>query len=198
MTDTTDIELRLRSADLGAPPAFDVAAADDAIDVALTWMDSPIGRLLVVATRRGLLRLVFPNEDHDAVLASIAARVSPRIVEHPARLDRIRGELEEYFTGERRTFEVDLDWSLVGEFGRRVLGACAAVPYGTVTTYARLATEIGSPRAARATGTALGSNPIPIVVPCHRVLRTGGGLGGYAGGLDIKEQLLRLEGVLAL
>ena len=198
MSDMTDIEVRLRSADWGEPPPLDVEAADDAIDVALTWMDSPIGLLLLVATPRGLLRVVFPNEDHDAVLAKVAARVSPRIVEHPARLDAIRGELEEYFTGDRRTFEVDLDWTLVGEFGRRVLGACAAVPYGTVTTYAQLANEIGSPRAARATGTALGSNPIPIVVPCHRVLRTGGGLGGYAGGLDVKEQLLRLEGVLAL
>ena len=198
MTDLTDIELRFRSAAWGDPPSFDAAAADDTIDVALTWMDSPIGRLLLVATRRGLLRVVFPNENHDAVLAKVAARVSPRIVEHPARLLPIRRELDEYFTGQRRTFEVDLDWSLVGEFGRRVLGACAAVPYGTVTTYSQLASEIGSPRAARATGTALGSNPIPIVVPCHRVLRSGGGLGGYAGGLDVKEQLLRLEGVLAL
>lgn len=190
-----NIETRLRTADLGPVPAF--TAPDELVDVGLAWTDSPIGRLLLLGTRRGLLRLVFPNEDRDAVLAAVAARVSPRILETPQRLDRIRHQLDEYFRGERRTFDVELDWALVGEFGRRVLGACAAVPYGTVTTYARLAHEIGSAKSARATGTALGSNPIPIVVPCHRVLRTGGGLGGYAGGIEIKAQLLRLEGVLA-
>ena len=192
----SDIETRLGAIDLGEPPMF--VPPEDLVDVALASVDSPIGSLLLVGTARGVLRIVFPNEDHDAVLDRISARVSPRIVEMPARLDAIRRELDEYFAGERRQFDVELDWSLVGDFGRRVLGACAAVPYGTVTTYAQLAAEIGSPRAARATGTALGSNPIPIVVPCHRVLRSGGGLGGYAGGLDVKEQLLRLEGVLAL
>ena len=192
----SDLETRLGAVDFGAVPRFN--PPDDLVDVGLAWMDSPIGRLLLLGTSRGLLRVVFPNEDHDAVLGIVARRVSPRIVDVPQRLDSIRRELDEYFRGERRTFDVDLDWALVGEFGRRVLGACAAVPYVSVTTYALLAQEIGSPRAARATGTALGSNPIPIVVPCHRVLRTGGGLGGYAGGVDVKEQLLRLEGVLAL
>jgi methylated-DNA-[protein]-cysteine S-methyltransferase len=192
----SDIETRLRATDFGVPPRFE--PPDDLIDVALGWMESPIGSLLLVTTPRGLLRIVFPNEDVEAVLRIIASRVSPRVVEAPARADGVRRELEEYFQGSRRTFELELDWTLVGDFGRRVLGACAAVPYGTVTTYAQLAQQIGSPRAARATGTALGSNPIPIVVPCHRVLRTGGGLGGYAGGLDVKEHLLRLEGVLAL
>ena len=192
----SELGTRMRATDWGAPPAFD--PPDELVDVGLAWMDSPIGRLLLLGTSRGLLRIVFPNEDHDAVLALVAARVSPRILEAPQRLDTIRRELDEYFRGERRTFDVELDWALVGEFGRRVLGACAAVPYGTVTTYAELAHRIGSPKAARATGTALGSNPIPIVVPCHRVLRTGGALGGYAGGLDVKEHLLRLDGVLAL
>jgi methylated-DNA-[protein]-cysteine S-methyltransferase len=165
-------------------------------DLSYAPVDSPFGELLLAASSRGLVRLAFPEEDADTVLERLAARVSPRIVEGPARLDRARRELDEYFDGRRREFELPLDWALVGPFGRRVLGAAAQIPYGHVLTYTEVAAEAGSPRGSRATGNALGANPIPIVVPCHRVLRRGGALGGYAGGLPRKQFLLELEGAL--
>jgi methylated-DNA-[protein]-cysteine S-methyltransferase len=115
------------------------------------------------------------------------------MLEAPARLDDVRRQLDSYFEGRRRSFELPLDWSLVGQFGRRVLHRTARIPYGEVSTYGTIARDIGSPRAARATGNALGANPIPIVVPCRRVLRGGGGLGGYGGGIERKERLLALE-----
>jgi methylated-DNA-[protein]-cysteine S-methyltransferase len=152
--------------------------------------------LLVARTDRGLVRLAFPEESADAVLEGVARRLSPRILHAPAQLDPIRRELEEYFAGRRRSFETDLDWSLIGPFGRRVLSITAAIPYGGVSSYARVAGEAGSPRGSRAAGNALGSNPIPIVIPCHRVLRSGGALGGYGGGLERKRYLLELEGAL--
>ncbi len=127
---------------------------------------------------------------------SSPARSPPRIVESPAALDPVRRELDEYFAGSRTRFEVALDWSLIGPFATRVLGATAAIPYGSVLSYAAVAGRAGSPRGSRAAGNALGSNPIPIVIPCHRVLRTGGALGGYGGGLDRKRWLLELEGAL--
>jgi methylated-DNA-[protein]-cysteine S-methyltransferase len=191
----------LRQAPVPPEPAVDLAGlADEAglLDVAWSWVDSPVGRLLVAASPRGLLRLAFPANEPDAVLASLAARVSPRVLEAPARLDPVRRQLDEYFEGRRQHFDLTVDWALVGEFGRRVLAACAAIPFGSVSTYAALSAEVGAPGAARATGNALGANPVPVVVPCHRVLRTGGGLGGYTGGVAIKEHLLRLEGVLAV
>jgi methylated-DNA-[protein]-cysteine S-methyltransferase len=165
-------------------------------DVNYATFDSPFGELLLAASEQGLLRLAFPEENADEVLERLATRVSPRIVESPARLDRIRRELDEYFEGRRREFELPLDWTLVGPFGRRVLGATARIPYGRVLTYTDVATEAGSPRGSRAAGNALGANPIPIVVPCHRVLRGSGALGGYAGGLPRKQFLLELEGAL--
>jgi methylated-DNA-[protein]-cysteine S-methyltransferase len=165
-------------------------------DISYAPVDSPFGELLLAASDRGLLRLAFPEEDADGVLKRLAARVSPRIVESPAQLDSIRRELDEYFAGHRRKFELALDWTLVGPFGRRVLGAAAQIPYGGVRTYTQVAAEAGSPRGSRAAGNALGANPIPIVVPCHRVLRRGGALGGYAGGLERKRFLLELEGAL--
>jgi methylated-DNA-[protein]-cysteine S-methyltransferase len=140
------------------------------------------------------VRLAFPEESIDSVLDRLARRLSPRIVEAPAQLDPVRRELEDYFAGRRRAFEVPLDWSLIGPFGRRVLHATAEIPYGGVLSYAEVASEAGSPRGSRAAGNALGSNPIPIVIPCHRVLRTGGALGGYGGGLERKRWLLELEG----
>jgi methylated-DNA-[protein]-cysteine S-methyltransferase len=131
------------------------------------------------------------------VLATLAARISPRVVEAPARLDPVRRALDEYFDGRRRTFDdVPVDWALVGPFGRVVLTALQDVPFGHVTSYAGLSAAIGKPKAARAVGNALGANPVPIVVPCHRVLRSGGRLGGYTGGLDVKRHLLSLEGTL--
>jgi methylated-DNA-[protein]-cysteine S-methyltransferase len=163
-------------------------------DISYAPVDSPFGELLLAASEQGLLRLAFPEEDEDAVLERLAARVSPRIVQAPAQLDRVRRELDEYFEGRRRAFELPLDWTLVGPFGRRVLGATAQIPYGRVSTYTEVAAEAGSPRGSRAAGNALGANPIPIVVPCHRVLRGSGALGGYAGGLPRKQFLLELEG----
>jgi len=166
-------------------------------DVSYAPVDSPFGELLLAASEQGLLRLAFPEEDADSVLERLAARVSPRIVEAPAQLDQIRRELDEYFEGRRREFELPLDWTLVGPFGRRVLGATAQIPYGQVLTYTEVAAEAGSPRGSRAAGNALGANPIPIVVPCHRVLRGSGALGGYAGGLPRKQFLLEMEGAVS-
>jgi methylated-DNA-[protein]-cysteine S-methyltransferase len=173
------------------------AAADGLADVTYAPVDSPFGTLLAASTNAGLVRLAFPEEEVDDVLARLAARLSPRIVEAPAQLDELRRELDEYFAGRRRDFELPLDWSLTGPFARRVLHVTAAIPFGGVSSYARVAAEAGSPRGSRAAGNALGSNPIPIVVPCHRVLRKGGNLGGYGGGLDRKRWLLEFEGALA-
>jgi methylated-DNA-[protein]-cysteine S-methyltransferase len=130
------------------------------------------------------------------VLDRLSVRLSPRILEAPAKLDPVRRELDEYFDGKRHEFTVVLDWSLTTGFTRRVLQATAAIPFGRLSTYKEVAANAGNERATRAAGNALGSNPIPIVVPCHRVLRSGGKLGGYTGGLDKKEHLLALEGVL--
>jgi methylated-DNA-[protein]-cysteine S-methyltransferase len=189
----------------GAPDAAQAArrfaeraAADGLADVAYAPVESPFGELLLAATGRGLLRVAFPEEDTDLVLERISRRLSPRIVEAPARLERARRELDEYFAGSRRRFDVAVDWSLVGgPFGREVLRVASEIPYGGVLSYREVATDAGSPRGSRAAGNALGSNPIPIVVPCHRVLHSGGGLGGYGGGLDRKRWLLELEGALA-
>ena len=172
------------------------AIEEDLIDISYATIDSPFGPLLAASTRRGLVRLAFPEEDDDAVLERMAERLSPRILEAPARLEPLRVELEQYFDGSRQSFEIPLDWSLIGPFGTKVLSATAAIPYGSVLTYTEVAGKAGSPRGSRAAGNALGSNPIPIVIPCHRVLRTGGSLGGYAGGLDRKRRLLELEGAL--
>jgi methylated-DNA-[protein]-cysteine S-methyltransferase len=171
-------------------------AADGLADVSYATADSPFGMLLLAVTGRGLVRVAFPEENVDSVLEGLARRISPRIVETPAPLDAARRELEEYFAGNRQSFELSLDWTLVSPFGRRVLDVTAEIPYGGVLSYAEVAAEAGSPRGSRAAGNALGANPMPIVVPCHRVLRTGGALGGYGGGLDRKRWLLELEGVL--
>jgi methylated-DNA-[protein]-cysteine S-methyltransferase len=171
-------------------------AAEGLADIAYTPVDSPFGTLLAAATSKGLVRLAFPEEDLDAVLEGLARRISPRIIEAPASFDGVRRELDEYFDGSRRAFELAQDWTLMSAFGRKVLGATYEIPYGGVLSYAEVAAEAGSPRGSRAAGNALGSNPIPIVVPCHRVLRTGGSLGGYGGGLDRKRYLLELEGAL--
>src|SRR5919108_3647738 len=151
------------------------------LDVAYATIDSPFGSLTAAATPRGLVRLAYPGEAD--VLEELSRRISPRILEVPTKLDRIRRQLDEYFDGRLRRFRFDLDWSLVGPFGRKILSATGKIPYGAVATYGEVAARTGHPRASRAAGNALGSNPIPIVVPCHRVVRTGGGLGGYTGGL---------------
>jgi methylated-DNA-[protein]-cysteine S-methyltransferase len=171
--------------------------AEGLADVSYTTAESPFGPLLVAGTGRGLVRVAFPEEDVEAVLERLARGVSPRIVETPAPLDPVRRELDEYFSGRRREFELDLDWTLVGRFGRRVLRVTSEIPYGGVQSYGEVAADAGSPRGSRAAGNALGSNPIPIVIPCHRVLRSGGALGGYGGGLERKRWLLELEGAIA-
>src|SRR5271166_838682 len=173
-------------------------AAEGLADVTYAPADSPFGPLLLATTSRGLVRVAFPEEDVDSVLEGLARRISPRIVESAAPLERVQRELNEYFSGTRRGFELPLDWSLVGPFGRRVLRATAEIPYGGVLSYGEVAADAGSPRGSRAAGNALGSNPIPIVIPCHRVLRTGGALGGYGGGLERKRWLLELEGAIAV
>jgi methylated-DNA-[protein]-cysteine S-methyltransferase len=198
-----DIEKRLRSAkdydDAAAAAASRLTAAAETagvLDVAYTAVDSPFGPLLAAATPRGLIRLAYPDEGQSAVLEKIAAKVSPRIMEAPGRLDEVRRELDEYFGAGRTKFEVRIDWRELAGFRRRILQATARIPFGKTLTYSEVADKAGNVRASRAAGNALGSNPIPIIVPCHRVVRTGGGLGGYTGGLDRKEFLLHLEGVL--
>src|SRR3954447_9725623 len=193
------LEQRLRAASLPAAE-FDAerfaetATAEGLADVAYAHADSPLGPLLLAATPRGLACVSYSGfRGEDETLSLIASRLSPRVIEAPARLDFVRRQLDDYFAGQRRSFELPIDWGLVGDFGRRVLGQTARIPYGAVATYGDVAREIGSPRAARATGNALGSNPMPIVVPCHRVVASGGKMGGYTGGIERKQLLLRLE-----
>ena len=165
-------------------------------DVSYAFEPSPVGDLLVAVTPRGLIRLAYnAHESADVVLEELARRVSPRVVESPAALDEVRRELDEYFDGRRSSFDIPVDWQLHDGFGRRVLKATARIPFGKVLSYAEVAAKAGSPRAYRAAGNALGSNRIPIVVPCHRVVASGGKIGGYTGGLERKEYLLHLEGV---
>jgi methylated-DNA-[protein]-cysteine S-methyltransferase len=170
-------------------------AATAPAEVRYAVLETPAGALVAAATERGLVRLAY--EDHnggtDAILEQLAAKLSPRILEQPKALDPVARELDEFFHGTREHFDLPLDWALTGAFGRRVLTAALAIPYGEVRTYAQVASAAGSPGGSRAAGNALGANPMPIVVPCHRVVRTGGGLGGYTGGLHRKELLLAVE-----
>ena len=165
------------------------------VDVAYAELDSPLGPLLGAMTDRGLVSLSFSTEPTEQVLAFLADRISPRVVELPRRFEEVRRELDEYFVGRRREFELPLDWRLSKGFVCDVLRQTNRIPYGETRTYTDMAELAGSPRAVRAAGSALGSNPIPIVVPCHRVLRKGGALGGYRGGLEVKRRLLALEGI---
>jgi methylated-DNA-[protein]-cysteine S-methyltransferase len=202
---TDDLERRLSAARPPAPP-LDLdglrdelarrAADEGVLDVAYGIADSPLGPLTVIVTDRGLVRLSYANEAIDEQLDEIAARISPRVLASPERTDRVRRQLDEYFSGDRRRFDVPIDWRLVRGFAGQVLRATARIPFGSVSSYREVAAEAGSPNAYRAAGNALGSNPVPIVVPCHRVLHAGGGLGGYTGGLERKRYLLQLEGVL--
>ena len=178
-----------------APPDItEAAAAAGLLDVAYATIDSPVGRLLLATTPVGLARLAYlDDEQEDPVLTDLADRLSPRLLSAPRRLDVPRRELDEYFAGRRREFDVRLDMRLMTEFTRRVLTATAEIPYGSLSTYRQVATEAGSPRGSRAAGNALGANPLPIVVPCHRVIHSSGGLGGYTGGLDRKRTLLAIE-----
>lgn len=171
----------------------DRAAAEGLLDVAYATADSPFGTLLLAKTPRGLVRLGLPGEDVEAMLADLAGRISPRVLQDPARLDEERRELDDYFAGRRHAFELPIDWQLSGGFLLRARQGIAAIPYGETRTYTDLARAAGNERAVRAAGSACSRNPIPLVVPCHRVLRSDGSLGGYAGGLEMKERLLELE-----
>ncbi len=166
------------------------------VDVGYRTVDGPVGPLLLAATPTGLVRVAFASEGEEAVLQELADRVSPRVLPLPARLDATARELDEYFAGRRHRFDVALDWQLSGGFRREVLGHLAVdVEYGHTTSYAGLAALTGSPRAVRAVGTACATNPIPVVVPCHRVVRSDGSMGRYRGGEEAKHALLELEGV---
>lgn len=179
------------------PPIADAAVAAGLLDVAYATLDSPLGTLLLASTPAGLACVAYlddsPERDQEAVLARLAQRLSPRILRAPRLLDEPRRELDEYFAGRRRSFELALDLTGLTAFAQRVLAAAASIPYGGSATYMEVARDAGSPRGARAAGNALGSNPLPIVLPCHRVLHAGGGLGGYTGGLDRKRTLLAIE-----
>jgi len=179
-------------ADELAPGFIDRAERGRLVDVAYSTVDSPLGPLVVAATAKGLV-CVHYGDDSD-VLEELATKISPRVLHVPGRLDTVRRELDEYFDGKRKRFAFKIDWRLMGPFQQKVLKATKAIPFGKVATYRDVATKAGAPRGSRAAGNALGANPMPIVVPCHRVIRTGGGLGGYTGGLHRKEFLLQLEG----
>src|SRR5690348_12801088 len=196
-----DLEARLRHGD----DAFDEALLDrlaeragrsGLLDVAVAPTDTPIGPLLLAVTEEGLVRVAFGGEGFDRVMEDLATRISPRVLEAPKRLDAVRRELDEYFEGKRTAFSVPVDMRLAHGFRRKALGVVASIPYGHTLSYKEVANGAGSPAAVRAAGSACATNPVPIVVPCHRVLRTGGALGGYGGGIERKEQLLKLEGSL--
>lgn len=180
-----------------APPSLaPAAAAAGLLDVAYAEHDTPLGRLLLAATPEGLVQIAYLDgaAAEERALLELSSRVSPRVLRAPARLEGARRELEQYFSGRRSAFELALDWRLsTPGFTRRVLHAATAIPYGSTSSYRQMAAAAGSPRAFRAAGNALGSNPLPIVVPCHRVLASGGGLGGYTGGLERKRTLLAIE-----
>lgn len=169
------------------------ADAAGLLDVAYRTIDTPVGTLLLAATQAGLVRVAYASEDHDAVLAALAARISPRILNAPRRLDRAARELEEYFGAARRIFDLALDLRLATGFRRTVLSQLSGIGYGHTASYAAVAAAAGSPRAVRAVGTACATNPLPIIVPCHRVIRSDGSPGRYLGGPAAKQLLLNLE-----
>jgi methylated-DNA-[protein]-cysteine S-methyltransferase len=204
---TTANNPRLNNRDLfAALPEFDeqaqrrlharLAAAANAVgllDVAYRTVDTPVGSLLLAATEQGLVRVAYLLEDHDQVLETLAAQISPRILAAPARLDAVAKELDEYFAGRRKAFDVALDFRLSKGFRREVLTHLPKIGYGQTRTYAEVAAAAGSPRAVRAVGSACATNPLPVVVPCHRVVRSDGSFGGYVGGAEAKHALLSLE-----
>lgn len=172
-----------------------VAAVNDGVlDVAYTTVDTPVGLLLLAATELGLVRVAYANENHDQVIQNLADQISPRILRAPARLADVAAQLEEYFAGQRRAFDVPLDWRLTRGFRSIVLHHLATdLGYGQTASYGTVARLAGNPAAVRAVGSACATNPLPVVVPCHRVVRSDGSMGGYLGGLDAKRTLLTLE-----
>ena len=170
-----------------------MAADHGLLDVAYRTIDTPVGPLLLAATETGLVRVAFEREDFDAVLESLANKISPRVLEAPRRLDAVAAELDEYFAGKRHAFDVPLDHAMSSGFGQIVHHYLPHIGYGHTKSYKEVAEIVGNPKAVRAVGTACATNPLPVVVPCHRVLRSDGSLGGYVGGLDAKSTLLALE-----
>jgi methylated-DNA-[protein]-cysteine S-methyltransferase len=196
---SVDLEVLLRAGPTEAAEGYQdvlerslaAAEAEGAVDVAWIEHDAPTGPLLLAATERGLVAVGLLH--HDELLEVLGQKVSPRLVRRGARLDPVRHQLDEYFAGERHEFDLPLDWALSKGFRRQILDELTHVPYGQVVSYRELATRAGNPKASRAVGSAMATNPIPIVVPCHRVIRTDGSLGGYGGGLPMKQTLLALE-----
>ena len=184
MTDMSVLHARLAAA----------AERDGVLDVAYRIVDGPVGPLLVAATELGVVRVAFAVEDHDAVLQGLADRVSPRILRAPRRLDAVAEQLDEYFAGTRTSFDVPLDWRLSAGFRSTVLHHLPEIAYGHTASYAAVAQLAGNPKAVRAVGSACATNPLPVVVPCHRVVRSDGAMGGYLGGTEAKRTLLALEG----
>ncbi|VVJ18610.1 Methylated-DNA--protein-cysteine methyltransferase (EC [Amycolatopsis camponoti] len=169
------------------------AEREGLLDVAYRTLDTPVGSLLLAATSQGLVKVAFDRQDHDAVLAELAMAISPRLLHAPARLDPVVRQLDEYFTGGRRSFDVPLDFRLARGFRLSVLEHLPEIEYGRTESYAQVATAAGSPKAVRAVGTACALNPLPVVVPCHRVVRSDGSYGQYAGGEEAKRVLLTME-----
>jgi methylated-DNA-[protein]-cysteine S-methyltransferase len=171
----------------------DAAERSGILDVAYRTMDSPVGTLLLAATERGLVRVAYPLVGHDEALTQLASEVSPRVLRAPARLDAAAREIEEYFEGRRLAFDLPLDFQLSRGFRQTVLRALSDIGYGRTASYADVAASVGNPKAVRAVGSACRTNPLPIVVPCHRVVRSDGTMGHYAGGIETKQTLLELE-----
>jgi methylated-DNA-[protein]-cysteine S-methyltransferase len=201
MTDAIERELRRGPAGGGVEEAVrglvDRAAKEGLVDIAYATTHSPFGDMLVASTPRGLVKLGFLHVGDltaDEMVEELAERVSPRVLHAPARLDDVRRQLDEYFAGRRQKFDLPTDRVLIRGFARKVLAQTARIPYGSFLTYGEVAAEAGNPRAHRAAGSALARNPIPIVIPCHRVLRSGGHIGNYGGGPEMKARLLQLEG----
>jgi methylated-DNA-[protein]-cysteine S-methyltransferase len=169
------------------------AARDSLLDVTYRTIDTPLGTLLLASTERGLVRVAYAIENHDRVLDTLATKVSPRILRSPRRLDDTARELDEYFAGARTSFDLPLDFTLSHGFRRSVLDHLPQIEFGHTESYAQVAQAAGSPRAVRAVGTACATNPLPLVVPCHRVVRSDGSYGQYAGGAEAKRMLLQME-----
>ncbi|MFI2753869.1 methylated-DNA--[protein]-cysteine S-methyltransferase [Cellulomonas sp. P22] len=197
-TDTTLPPQLLRDDDPAALEALHRRLADDAhdagvLDVAYRTLDTAVGPLLLAATDVGLVRVAFGVQDHDQVLDDLARRISPRVLRAPQRLDRVAREIDEYLAGDRRDFDLPLDLRLTSGFRRVVVEHLPLIGYGRTESYTQVATAAGNPKAVRAAGTACALNPLPIVVPCHRVVRSDGTFGNYAGGTEAKRTLLHLE-----
>jgi methylated-DNA-[protein]-cysteine S-methyltransferase len=200
MIDDDLIHALTRVTDVGADDMVELhtrlaatAQCEGILDIAYRVVDSPVGALLLAATELGLVRVAYGVEGHDSVLQSLADKVSPRIMHSPVRLEPITRELDEYFAGRRRNFDVPLDWQLSGGFRSAVLHQLRGIGYGHTASYAAVAKLAGNPKAVRAVGSACATNPLPVVVPCHRVVRSDGAMGGYLGGIEAKRTLLTLE-----